>query len=462
MDDDFELEVTDLDTGEAIRHPLAHNAPAEPGRRKDSQDSDNGDSDDDEPSSLRRLGRNNRLRAFMVAAVVVLAVVLVIATNPAANSSLYTVFHLPTPAPSPTPLPGGDIVYLERGAPWGSVTIDGKRSASANPGTTISWIKLARGRHTIAVTQAPFPPLRCTISMPARTSDTCPLFSPTDGQGEQIGAGLTFPGGARFMDLGARFSLLPRDAQDALVAAVNAELTQPGGPITLSPGDHYLRDDGTLAVADSTLQATFIPTLLLPTPQVPSDSSSCVSFCDISGASLGGNATWNIMVSIIGGWHIVTPKGQVVTESAPMYMSNPLYEGFSGLMQVTMSLLWTGRWQVSAQGDFGNLWSPACGAAESMTNAVIVAAQATIMGMNMQDGRTAEEGCAVEITPGGPNVGTPGNPSDASNPVELLYRVGVLLAANDIAHRTFPSLPQASPAERIAAHRLLLTQTYSP
>lgn len=460
MDDDFELEVTDLDTGETIRHSLAHNAPAEPGRGDDNQDNDNDNDDDNDdgheltPESSRpgRTGRTNRLRTIMVAGVVLLAVVLVIATNPAANSSLYTVFHFPTPIPSPTPLPGGDLIYLERAAPWGIVTLDGKRSASANPGTTISWIKLGRGRHTLAVTQAPFPTLRCTISAPARTSDTCPLFSPLDNGGEQSGAGVGLPGGARFIDLGARFSLLPRDAQDALVAAVKAELTQPSAPVTLSPGDHYVRDDGTLAVADTTLQATFVPTLVLPAPEVASDSSSCVSFCDISGANLGGNATWNIMISMLGNWHIVTPEGQVLTESAPMFVSDPLYEGYSESMQVSISLLWTGRWQVSAQDGFGGIWSPTCGTAETMANAVLGKSQVSILGMNMQDGRTAEQGCVVEITPSDPG---------ASGPIDLLYRVGVLLAANDIAHRTFPSLPEASSAERTAA-RQLLTQTYSP
>lgn len=457
MDDDFELEVTDLDTGETIRHPLAHNAPAEAGRDNDNDGNDNDNDDGDEltpePSRPGRPGRNNRLRAIMVAGVVLLAVALVIATNPTANSALYTVFRFPTPAPSPTPVPGGDIVYLGRAAPWGSVTIDGKKSASANPGTTISWIKLARGRHTIAVTQAPFPALRCTISMPARLSDTCPLFSPGDYLGEQGGAGASFPGGARFIDLGARFSLLPRDAQDTLVAAVKDALTQPSAPATLSPGDHYLRDDGTLAVADATLQATFMPTLLLPTPEVSSDSSSCISFCDVSGIATGGNATWNIIVSMIGSWHIATPDGQVVTESAPMYMSDPLYEGFSGSMQVTMSLLWTGRWQVSAQNGYGGVWSPTCLTAETMASATLGHSQVTILGMNTLYGHTADQGCVVEITPT--------NDSDANNPIELLYRFGVLLAANDIAHRTFPSLPQASPAERTAAQRLL-AQSYSP
>jgi hypothetical protein len=167
---------------------------------------------------------------------------------------------------------------------------------------------------------------------------------------------------------------------------------------------------------------------------------------------VGGNATWNIFFSMIGSWHIATPDGRVVTESAPMYMSDPLYEGFSGPMQVTMSLLWTGRWQVSAQNGYGGVWSPMCLTAETMASANLGKGQVSILGMNMQDGHTAEQGCVVEITPSDPN---------ASGPIYLLYRFGVLLAANESAHRTFPSLPQASPAERTAAQRLL-AQSSSP
>lgn len=456
MDDDFELEVTNLDTGETIHHPLAHNAPAEPGRGDDNDDNDddNGDDGGEELTPApSRPGRRNRLRASIVAGVVLLAVALVIATNPAANSALYTVFRFPTPVPSATPLPGGDIVYFGRAAPWGSVTIDGKKPALASPGTTISWIRLARGRHTIAVTQPPFPALRCTISMPARLSDTCPLFSPAINQDGQFGGVPNFPGGARFVDLGARFSRLPRDAQDELVAAVQAALILPSTPVTLYPGDHYLRDDGTLAVADATLQASFIPTLLLPTPEISSDSSSCISFCDVSGVGEAGNATWNINVSMLGSWHVTTADGQVLTESSPMYASDPLYEGFSGSMQVTVSLLWTGRWQVSAQNGFGGEWSPTCQTATMMASANLGRAQISILGMNTQNGHTPEQGCVVDITPT--------NDSDANSPIYLLYRFGVLLAANDLAHRTFPSLPSASPAERVATQRLL-AQSYSP
>jgi hypothetical protein len=222
--------------------------------------------------------------------------------------------------------------------------------------------------------------------------------------------------------------------------------------VTLYPGDHNLRDDGTLAVADTTLQASFIPTLLLPTPEISSDSSSCISFCDVSGIGEAGNATWNINVSMLGSWHVTTAEGQVLTESSPMYASDPLYEGLSGSMQVTLSLLWTGRWQVSAQNGFGGEWSPTCQTATTMVSANLGHAQISILGMNTQNGHTPEQGCVVDITP---------NDSAANSPIYLLYRFGVLLAASDLAHRTFPSLPSASPAERVATQRLL-AQSYSP
>jgi hypothetical protein len=452
MDDDFEIEVTNLDTGETTRHPLNDTAPTESEHGGDDNVYDGYDAGDGIVPDLSRPRRRNRLRVSIVAGVVLLAVALVIATNPAVNSSFYSVFHLQTPMPSTTPLPGGDIVYLERAAPWGTVILDGKKSALANPGTAISWIRLTRGRHTIAVTQPPFPVLRCTISAPARLSDTCPLFSPSSIQGQHFGNRSTLPGRARFVDLGARFSLLPRDAQDALVAAVATELTPLTTPVMLYPGDHYLRDDGTLAVAQTALQATFIPTVLLPTPEIPSDSTSCISFCDISGVDLGGNATWNIIVSMLGSWHITTPDGHVLTESSPMYVSDPLYDGFSGSMQVTINLLWTGRWQVSAQNGFGGGWSPTCQTAETMASALLGKSQVSILGMNTQYGHTPEQGCVVEITLNSPNV---------NDPIFLLYRFGVLLASNDIAHRTFPALPLASATERIATQRLL-AQSYPP
>lgn len=443
MDDDFEIEVTNLNTGAITRHSLTPNEPGE-------SEYDDGDNPAPRPPTPNR---RHGLRAAIIAGVALLAIVVVVATNSAAHSSLYTVFGFPTPVPSPTPLPGGDIVYLEHGAPWGSVTLDGKKTKFANLGTTVSWIKIPRGRHTIAVTQAPFPPLRCAISFPAAANDSCPLFTPVDNQGQALGyqghdigtgSGITFPGGVRFIDLGARFSMLPQNAQDALVAAVSAEMTSPATPLLLQPGDHYLRDDGTVAVARTTLQVTFIPTLLTPANAIPSDSQSCISFCDVSGVGLGGGGTWDITVSMLGSWRIATVTGQVIAQHAPMFAADPLYQNLSPSIPATMSMLWTGKWQVSARNIYGYSFSSVCQTAQEMAGINISNSQMSILGMNAQPGRTPGQGCVISIGLNAPN--------DSPN---LLYRFGVLLAANDAARRAFPSLPVASAAERAATQQLL-------
>lgn len=438
MDDDFEIEVTDLHTGATTNHPLANNMPPEP-------DHDGNDEPAPQPGKRRR----QRQRAAIVASIVVLAVVLVIFINPAAKASLYTMFRFPTPVPSPTPLPGANMVYLVRGAPWANVILDGKQSDIPHVGLWMAWAKLSPGRHTIVVTQPPFRTLLCSVSMPAAKSDTCPLISPLSDQYAQYDAVPDIPSGSRFVDLGARFSLLPQHDQDTLVAAATADLEQRGTPMTLHPGDHYLRDDGRVAVAQTTLQATFIPTLLTPVDTVPSDSQSCVSFCDRSGIGMSTRGTWDIMVSLLGSWHVATPDGKVLANHAPMFPSDPTYQQLAPSTQVMLSILWTGQWQISDQNEFGGEWSSSCQAAQQMLTAVSKANQIVIMGQGAQKGQTPEQGCVISLMPSDPTQ---------SDPIYVYYHLGVLLAANDAAHRAFPALPAASAAER-ALSRQILTQS---
>ena len=443
MDDDFEIEVTDLNTGAPAPHPLASSVPGEPDSPADDDDDDTDDGDWTPPRPSSPLHRR-RARAAIVTGVLALAVVLVILINPTAKSSLYTVFRFPTPVPSPTPLPGANQIFLARGAPWGSASLDGKRVIGANLGMLSAWVTLPRGRHTLVVTQAPFPEVRCTISYPASQRDTCPLISSRDDAYWQFDQS-AIPASVRFVDLGARFSRLPQDAQDALLAAATADLQPPSTPLTIHPGDHYVRDDGVVAVARTNLVATFIPTILPPAASVASDSQSCVSFCDISGLTVGGNATWNLRVSLLGSWQIATLAGQVIVQHAAMYSGDFIYQGMPPSIVTQLSMLWTGRWQVSVSNEFGYEWSPVCQMAAQMTSTWL-GDNVNITGMNTQGGRTQEDGCGISVTLAD---------STQSEPLDLIYRFGVLLAANDAAHQTFPKLPVASPAERALAQQLL-------
>lgn len=454
MDDDIEFEVTDLHTGAPIRHPLAHigndpNSPNEPKREDDEQSPQS-------PLPGRR-HRANWLRATLVAVGVAVAVTLVVLVNPAAKSSLYTVFRVPTPAPSATPLPGGNTVYLVRGAPWGAVTIDGKRASSVNLGMTLSWIKLVAGRHTIVVAQQPFPTLRCIVSMPASPRDTCPLITPSTETPEFGNDGSAdLPAGSRVVDLGARFSRLPQDARDALVTAVNATLTYPPTSAAIQPGDHYLREDGTLAVAQTELRVTFVPTLLAPVHAVASDSNACVSFCDVSGTGMRSSGTWDMIVSLVGTWHITSIGGAVVADSAPMFPAEAIYEGQPPTLTAEINLLWTGQWQVSAQNGVNGNFSPICQTADNLVNANLNAGsnagtQVSITGMGYQAAHTPEQGCVITMTLSDPT---------ASDPLYAYYHLGVLLAANNAAHKAFPTLPVASANERALALQVLANPQY--
>lgn len=445
--DQFEIEVTDLNTGATARHPLAQSVPDGPdGDEPERSDDDTLDTHEMPPSlqppSPAR--RRQRLRAAIVSGVVLLAVVVVALANPAARTSLYTVFRFPTPLPSPTPQAGRNLVYLVRGAPWGRVTVDGKKSGTVNLSQTFSWVRLPSGHHTVIVTQEPFPPLHCTISYPAAKSDTCPLISPqNDMSGEYTSFQQTAPG-ARFIDLGAYFDHLPPDVQDRLVEMVSAELKPPGTPVTLHPGDHYLRDDGSVAVAHTTLQGLFLPTILTPV-SVGSDSTSCVSFCDVSGAGMGGGGVWSIRVTELGSWRITTPGGQVLAQHAPMFPADRMYTGLSSSTTVQIDFLWTGRWQMSVQNGFGGASIPACQTAQDMLDTNIAVNGLQFLGMNQVAGGTSEEGCLISFSLAG---------QDSNDPTYLYYHLGVFLAANDAAHRAFPGLPVASANEGAQARQM--------
>lgn len=443
MDDDFEIEVTNLNTGATTRHTLAPDPTDDP-------------VENDDPGFAPKPSNPHKargLRAAVVSGFLVVAVALVIFINPTAQSSLYSVLHFPTPAPTATMEVGANIAYLVFGAPWGKATLDGKPTEFVNLGQSSSWVMLNPGRHTLDVKQAPFPSLHCTISMPAAKRDTCPVISASASGMQQYGNGQIFPPASRIIDLGARFSRLPRDSHDALVALITAQLQPPSTSATLQPGDHYLRDDGKVAVAQTTLRATYIPTVLTPAESIPSDSQSCVSFCDISGINPQGSGAWSIMVAVLGSWRISTPDGTVIVNHSAMYPSSPLYENQQPSLNVMMNMLWMGAWQVSQTDAYGNQGMSMCQVADQLVSIATSTAQNSGMGMSFGQwaGKTPEQGCVVEVTPG--DASNPSGPPSGHSAL-VLYHYGVLLAANDIARKLMPTLPIASANELAQAQQI--------
>lgn len=446
-EDDFEVEVSDLETGERIRHPLGASVATTAAQQK----ADGG-------ATMAPL-RLRRVRALLVVSAVLLAVALVVALDPALRASLPIALH-PTPAPSATLPSDANLVLLESGAPWGMYSLDGLTfDPLIQPGSQLSsvWIRLLPGRHTLWVTQPPFPALTCSISLPAARSDTCPLVTPRELYGSYFGSQPGPSSNTRVIDLGARFDRLPPSAATDLSAAVRAGLAIPADPVTILPGDHYLRDDGSVAVAREPLQIMLRPELTPPDRSVPSDSADCQSFCDTltdrdRGSITGG--LWGLMVGQTATWRATTATGQVVASHAPLWPSAAPYDTLPPDTQELHSefeVQWDGSWQILSQGHFNvNGLSPSLFlVATRMADALLMASPAvSTSNMNIYPARglDAGYGWVISLTPSDPSTTTP---------LVLYYHLGMLLAANDAAHHAFPAIPAASANERAQARSIM-------
>jgi hypothetical protein len=446
-EDNFEVEVTDLETGERIRHPLGESVATTAAQQK----ADGG--------ATMAPPRFRRVRALLVASAVLLAVALVVVIDPAMRASLSTALH-PTPVPSATLAPDANLVFLDSGAPWGTYSLDGLITAPlAPPGSRLSsvWVRLTPGRHTLTVTQAPFPTLTCTISLPAARSDTCPLVTPTELYGSYFGSQPGSSSNTRVIDLGARFDRLPPPAAADLVEAVRTLLSVPAAPMTLLPGDHYPRDDGSVAVAREPLQITMPLELTPPDRSVPSDSADCQSFCDtLTDYDRGGvtGGLWSLMVGQSATWRATAADGQVVASHAPLWPSAAPYDSLSPdtrELHSNFDVQWDGSWQILSQGHFSadDLSPPLFLVATQMVDALLSASPAiSTSNMNIYQAQwlDAGHGYVFSLIPSDPSTTTP---------LVLYYHFGMLLAANDTAHHAFPEIPGVSANERAQARSIM-------
>ena len=450
QDNGFEVEITDLDTGEDIHSALDQRV---------STAVDQGNTGDQPPDTPPRAQHARRVRALLVASVMLLAVALVVLVDPALRSAFLVALR-PTPAPTATLPANANLTLLESGAPWGVYSLDGAVAAPlVQPGSRLSsvWIRLTPGRHTLRVTQAPFPSLTCSLSLPAARGDTCPIVSATTLRGSYFGNQSSPPPNSRVIDLGARFDRLAQSDADALVAAMRAVLSLPVTPVTIQTGDHYLRDDGSVAVASEPLQITLQPELMLPDRSFPSDDARCQSFCDTltyyDRSSITGGL-WSLTVAQRGTWRAATAAGQVIAGHAPLWPSAAPYGTLSpdaSQLSAAFDIQWDGSWRILSQSafSFGDLSPAILQVAIQMTTALLSASPGVATStMHIYEGRGLDVGQGWVISL------TPSDPSDTTR-LNLYYHFGMLLAANDAARRAFPALPVASTNERALARAIM-------
>src|SRR5260370_16176288 len=222
--DGTEFEVPDLRTGATRPHALAESA-----RR---------------PRGALRILQGQSRRAFLTLCTALL-VFLLLARAGASRDVLGLLFHRPAPPPVARLSIGADTLYFAQGVPWGRLALDGRALGDADYSVLhtdldppyIS-LRLTRGPHTLEYRAAPFPVLRCDLSLPASPADTCPLLRPgKDADVTQL------PPAQRILYFVATPSRLSSAILAPLPAALGDTLARTSSPTTAAAGERILSPD---------------------------------------------------------------------------------------------------------------------------------------------------------------------------------------------------------------------------
>jgi hypothetical protein len=406
---------------------------------------------------------------------VLLALALVLSLTPGGWASLHGLLvrtfgpaaSATTPTVPGTPLdPNADRFLYEHTVPWGTLTVDGKPgpdvrtlgqlTTSSTPPPLPSF-RLPRGQHRLVYQAALFPTLRCTVSVPAAFTDTCPrvpLLNYTDQPDLQS---------LRILDFRATLQHLPAAQCVTLVVAATGaldvlavnELAAPSAQ--LEPGDHYLAADGRVAVATTGLTA--IAAYTVDTSSIPntsndasSDTPSSTSPCfplalaqsplSPTTGYLFSNPTlgWGLWVPVHLSWqYAATADGHLVAHSAPATWTWPAP---GTQVSELLGVQWRdGYWDATVPDDV-----VPCEIGERLLIQYLTGAAAAdrdvfheypAPGPSCLLTFSATQDSQTELPTGA--VGT------------ALYRDGVFLALNHNAHAWMPDLPQADAHEQALA-----------
>ncbi len=447
---DFEIEVGDLRAG---AEPMEPTPPGE-------QPTHSGDARSPalpapdaplrgrSPFAARPNARRRRALAgaSVALAVAVTLVVLIAMSAPNPGAALGTLLRLPTPTATPVLQPGDDQIIVTRGVYWGRLTIDGRAIATSTLAT--QRLQLARGPHTVVYQAQFFPTLRCRLSVPAARDDTCPLLAQSAIDTPDASFGNT-----RILDLQATVNRLEAPQGQRLLAAFTAALAGLTRTGDIAPGEHYVTADGQVATATTSLTATLIPSVAASRhlyhagqPNAALYEDACDPLCDFQGSFGVGLKTWPLATSLYTTWRYTLANGQTITAPRP---SLPQGE------RILPFFAWwdAAGWHVSLSPLIVGDVECALGQQQLAQLAV----QTNVNGVALEPLPAADvtRGCLLLYQP-------PSATQPLSAAAQLLYRYGVLLAANPIARQLFPSAPPTDAAETATARQLAAEIQPSP
>ena len=461
--EDSEIEITPLPQLDTTTNSNAANTPLSP-----------------HPPVRPQLSPRQRTVALRLA-VVVSIMLLALLVFPGSFPTLRNVINNLVPTPTPTLPPGYNLFYMDVSVPWTRVSVDGhlvhpSRISDQAP------IWLARGHHVIEWRAEPFQLQSCTISIPYANSDTCRFANDTVIQQQTIGP-------VQLILLHESLTTLSADQQAALIEAVQAALDGSYASETIQLGEKYIvPGPNGYVTATRPLRATLhfqldtdvsnpsgafcLLNAQTMAPQLCNvDGQNCEQLCTAplqfreSQAATPFASAWLAFIMVSASWDYATESGQIIAHDQPIGQS---YANFSDQL-VLLNIGWgNSGWHVKV------LFGPSLGSAPivdrginngpSSTEDIQIAADPACVDAQaifVQDlsnysqirfvsGENPAAGCLVVATGSLTNTPTSSNPAVAY----FLDRFGVLLAANDVAHKLQPQWPLVNAYERSLVQQL--------
>ncbi|HZU66881.1 MAG TPA: hypothetical protein VFA09_06350 [Ktedonobacteraceae bacterium] len=401
--------------------------------------------------------------------IVVLVALVIVAGFLAARTLGFGAFA-PSHTSTGTPIPGSNLFYIQASPPWGRVSVDGQVLKQVPDSGTGKPLQLSQGTHLVEWSAPPFLMQRCTVIVPSQAvADSCTGGGTNTVQPEP---------GAWTITFSESLDTLPNVQRSMLVQATQSLLNSFQATTIVQPGERFvnLQASQHIDMASQPLEAT--ESFQLDTN--PNSSSLCASFvlgmsceansdchllCDpiydvpISQAGIKG---WDVYVVMRTSWTYTTMNGQLIARSQPDGSDSGGTEYL-----LLLFITWDGaNWHVTSKpGTDGqsvyiaplNPVDPPCVVAQYKTqgdrmfSVVNPGNTAQTVNWHFVTGSNPAQGCLAVATLPSTNPVTPTSSRLAG--AYCLYRFGVLLAANNLAHRYWPQLPMADAYEQdLASH----------
>jgi hypothetical protein len=408
----------------------------------------------------------------LTALIVILALLIIIVSTSGIRNAVIGIVRQEIPTPTPTLAPGADLFYVQAAPPWGHLSIDGHLVPHLPTILTNPPLHFSAGHHVLQWQAAPFFTQRCILSVPPDFSiDTC-----IDNDAVQLKNGFS----AYVVTFTVSLNILPAQQRTSLINAAQNALNSQQSNSIVRPGEYYAsyapnclpseiatqfsQFTGCIASAKQPLKATMNFQLdtnentnqscATPEPQPICSFSqqSCHLFCPIGDST----STWGVGAAVNALWTFTTLNGKVVERNVP--------DDSSEEDVVALQITWSGTtWHVIPQlynaGSAPGFGYPVCQPVQyninllSNAGPILNNSQVSFQWSYFADSALTD-GCVAIAQPVIGFTTTPTPTTSSAHTAYCLFRFGVILAANPLAHQYYPYLPLADAYEQNLAKRM--------